>query len=152
MSNLKRNFCLGSEWIYFKIYTGVKTADIILTEHLHPIIKQLQQEKAIQKWFFIRYKDTDNHLRIRFLIAKNQNVSKIIDSFYPVFNDLIENNLISKIQTDTYNREIERYGETTMEDSESLFWYDSELVLAYLNLKPQFEKEELFSIKSLNTG
>ena len=148
MALLKRNFCLGSEWLYYKIYTGVKTADIILTEHLQPIIKQLLQDEIIQKWFFIRYKDTDNHLRIRFLTIENQGVSKIIDSLYPVFNDLIENNVISKIQTDTYSREIERYGESTMLASETLFWYDSAMMLDYLDLKSQFERDELFLMTS----
>jgi len=148
MKPLKRKFCLGSEWIYFKIYTGVKTADIILVEHLSSIIRYLQEENLIQKWFFIRYKDTDEHLRIRFLVNSDKNISKVISTFYPVLNDLLQKNLISKIQTDTYNREIERYGETTMEDSETLFWYDSEMALTYLNLKSQFKLDKLVLITS----
>jgi len=34
-----------------------------------------------------------------------------------------------KIQTDTYIREIERYGEKSIELAESCFWYDSEMII-----------------------
>jgi thiopeptide-type bacteriocin biosynthesis protein len=58
-----------------------------------------------------------------------------------VLNSLLEQNSVWKIQTDTYQREIERYGKT-IEDSETLFWHDSEMILHYLVLKSSFEKEE----------
>lgn len=132
---MQRNFCLGSEWLYYKIYTGVKTTDLILLEKLQPVILQLKKRKIIQQWFFIRYKDTDEHFRIRFLIDNTTNLSKVIKAFYPVMNELLQDNLIWKIQTDTYKRELERYGEITIEDSEFLFWKDSEMILQYLSVK-----------------
>ena len=39
---MKRDFCIGSEWLYYKIYTGVKTADLILMEKLYPLILDLK--------------------------------------------------------------------------------------------------------------
>ncbi|GAA6771469.1 lantibiotic dehydratase C-terminal domain-containing protein [Flavobacterium sp. CGRL2] len=42
---MQRNFCLGSEWLYYKIYTGAKTTDLILLEKLYPAILQLKKEK-----------------------------------------------------------------------------------------------------------
>jgi thiopeptide-type bacteriocin biosynthesis protein len=65
---MKRDFCIGSEWLYYKLYTGVKTADLILLEKLYSVILELKEKNLIIKWFFIRYKDTDEHLRIRFLL------------------------------------------------------------------------------------
>lgn len=140
---MKRNFCIGSEWLYYKIYTGVKTADLILLEILYPIILDLKEEKAIDKWFFIRYNDPDNHIRIRFNCKTPENISIVIAKMHLVLNELIEENLVWKIQIDTYQREIERYGERTIEDSETLFWHDSEMILQYLGLKSFFEKNEL---------
>jgi thiopeptide-type bacteriocin biosynthesis protein len=56
---MKRDFCIGSEWLYYKLYT-VKTADLILLEKLYSIL-ELKEKNLIIKWFFIRYKDTDEH-------------------------------------------------------------------------------------------
>ncbi|RDI53565.1 thiopeptide-type bacteriocin biosynthesis protein [Flavobacterium glaciei] len=151
---MKRDFCIGSEWLYYKIYTGVKTADLVLLEKLYPVILDLQEEKIICKWFFIRYKDPDEHLRIRFYCKTPENVSTAIARMYPVLNLLLEKNSIWKVQTDTYQREIERYGEKTMIDSEKLFWYDSEMIMQYLTLKPSFERNEaplLFSFTAIDT-
>lgn len=140
---MKRDFCIGSEWLYYKIYSGVKTADLVLLEKLYPVILALQEEEVIHKWFFIRYKDDGEHIRIRFYCKKPENVSILISKIYPVLNKLLEDNIVWKIQTDTYQREIERYGENTMVASESLFWHDSELVLNYLSIKCSFEKNEM---------
>jgi thiopeptide-type bacteriocin biosynthesis protein len=150
---MKRDFCIGSEWLYYKLYTGVKTADLILLEKLYPVILELKEKNLIIKWFFIRYKDTDEHLRIRFLLSKPNSLAEVIDTIYPVLNSLLEQNSVWKIQTDTYQREIERYGEKTIEDSETLFWHDSEMILHYLVLKSSFEKEEtqlLFSFLAID--
>lgn len=150
----KRSFCLGSEWLYYKIYTGVKTADIILLEKLYPIISNLKEDGTINKWFFIRYKDTDEHLRIRFNCDSSKNSSDVINALYPTFNELLENDIAWKIQTDTYHRELERYGEDTMIASEDLFYYDSEMIMDYIALKPFFITDEtqlLFSFLSIDS-
>jgi thiopeptide-type bacteriocin biosynthesis protein len=150
---MKRDFCIGSEWLYYKIYTGVKTADIILLEKLYPVIQELKDEDKIQKWFFIRYKDPEEHLRIRFYSKNAENNSFIIAKLYPVLSTLLQENAIWKVQTDTYQREIERYGEKTIEDSETLFWQDSEMVIKYLVLKSTFVKNEvqlLFSFLAID--
>ncbi|AWK06354.1 hypothetical protein HYN56_19830 [Flavobacterium crocinum] len=151
---MQRFFCLGSEWLYYKIYTGVQTTDLVLLEKLYPVILQLKKKKIIQKWFFIRYQDTDTHFRIRFLVENRKDLAKVIQMLYRPINDLIQENLAWKIQTDTYKRELERYGETTIEDSEFLFWKDSELVIQYLSLKKTFTKKEmelLFSFCSIDS-
>lgn len=151
---MKRDFCIGSEWLYYKIYTGVKTADIILLEKLYPVIFNLKEEKIIDKWFFIRYNDPSEHIRIRFHCKNSEAVSIVIGKIYPIINKLIEDNSVWKVQTDTYQREIERYGETTMIDSESLFWHDSEMIMRYLAIKSSFTKKEMqlfFSFSAIDS-
>ncbi|MDX6191267.1 thiopeptide-type bacteriocin biosynthesis protein [Flavobacterium sp. Fl-318] len=140
---MQRDFCLGSEWLYYKIYTGVKTSDAILLEKLEPVITHLQHKKIITKWFFIRYRDPEEHLRIRFLIENPTHLSVVIQAFYSVFKELIQQNVIWTLQADTYKREIERYGKTTMITSESLFYRDSEMILQYIQIKPLFKQQEL---------
>lgn len=151
---MERDFCIGSEWLYYKIYTGVKTADLILSEKFYPLILDLQKEKIIYKWFFIRYKDPDEHLRIRLYCKTPENTATVIARMYPVLNMLLEQNSIWKVQTDTYQREMERYGKKTMIDSETMFWYDSEMIIRYLAVKSSFEKKEmplLFSFTAIDT-
>ncbi len=47
----KRTFIIGEEWFFFKLYTGVKTADDILVKYLAPLIYKWKQDKNISKWF-----------------------------------------------------------------------------------------------------
>ncbi|WP_290833800.1 thiopeptide-type bacteriocin biosynthesis protein [Flavobacterium sp.] len=151
---MKRSFSLGSEWLYYKIYTGVNTADYILTEKLNPVIESLLENKTISKWFFIRYNDPDDHIRIRFNCESVENVTEVIKKLYPIFDELIESDVIWKLQTDTYQREIERYGAGTIMESESIFYFDSEMILNYVALKQYFEKEEtqlLFSFLAIDS-
>lgn len=151
---MSRIFSLGSEWVYFKVYSGYKIADIILLEYLNEKIEFLFSENYIKKWFFIRYYDSDSHLRIRFQVNKSDDVFHVIKELNSVFEDLLRKNFIWKVQSDTYLREMERYGLKTIEDSESLFCFDSKMILDYLCLKNDFESDEtqlLFSFLSIDS-
>jgi len=88
---------------------------------------------------FIRYNDPDSHLRLRFLVTQPEAIATIISAFHPVFEALLVNHLVWKVQTDTYQRELERYGESTMVDSETLFGYHSELIVGYIKHKSNFD-------------
>lgn len=150
---MKREFSIGSEWLYYKIYCGVKTADFILTDFLKERIEFLIENKSISKWFFIRYNDPDAHLRLRFEINAPENLGFVIQNLQEILKPLQEENIIWKIQTDTYSREIERYGKTTYEITESIFQADSELVLSYIELKNYFDNENtalLFSFLAID--
>src|SRR5690606_18830280 len=103
---MQRDFFLGDKWMYYKVYAGVKTADYILLEKLTPVIEELEHKKQIKKWFFIRYQDPEQHIRLRFLVDKKDKLVTIIKALYPVFKELMDENLVWKIQTDTYRREI----------------------------------------------
>lgn len=121
-------FMIGSEWIFFKIYCGRHTADFLLTNLIKPLSDDLLNERIIDKWFFIRYFDSEDgfHLRVRF---------HGIDDFYKIvierFYKEIEKYLmyISSIKIDTYKREIDRYGFDKIPLSEDLFFFDSVTVI-----------------------
>lgn len=136
---MKRKFIPGSEWLYIKIYTGVKTVDILLEEALKPLLEQLYKECLIKKWFFIRYNDPRGHLRIRFELSDLTHFSKVISLVNDYLGEYRDSGEISEFILNTYQREIERYGESTMEDAEFLFWRSSEKILyEYLH----FDDEE----------
>ncbi|MGB8194413.1 MAG: lantibiotic dehydratase, partial [Chitinophagaceae bacterium] len=63
--DVKRKFSPGSEWVYFKLYCGAKSADKILLDAIKPLTENLLQDQSIDRWFFIRYNDPDFHIRLR---------------------------------------------------------------------------------------
>jgi len=134
----KRIFTPGSEWLYIKIYTGIKTADIILEEIIKPLVKDFQQNQYILKWFFVRYNDPKPHLRIRFKLSDTENYQPVSQRINDILQGYIESGEISNILIDTYKREIERYGDNTIEEAETLFCHNSLFVLECL----RYEDEE----------
>lgn len=131
-----RTFYPGSEWIYLKLYAGVKTADVILLEAIKPLLRELKTEGLVKKWFFIRYHDPRPHLRIRFHASSDNNL--ILEKFNKAIQEYVESGEISNVAWDTYKREIERYGENTIELAEELFCNSSDLILNFL----EYDDEE----------
>lgn len=129
---LNRSFYIGSEWLYYKIYIGNNTANTFLRA-FNRLITPLLHEKIVDSFFFIRYADPDSHLRIRFKVKKMEHLSIVIKMMHELTMPFFKNHSIYKIQTDTYNREIERYGINTIEDSERLFYIDSKIILGQLS-------------------
>lgn len=140
---LKRNFILGDSWLYYKIYSGPKTLDRILTELINPVSKSLLEQNIIDKWFFIRYNDPKPHLRVRFHCKDTDNLQKIIKELTPHFTQFMDMEFISNIQIDTYQREIERYGENSMELCEDIFYHDSVMMADFLDMIEDGEGDEL---------
>lgn len=130
---VKRKFPPGSEWLYLKIYTGVKTADIILEESIQPLTECFEKNHDISKWFFIRYNDPKPHLRLRLHLNNSNGYNEILGKINQSFEEFINSGEISNIQINIYNREIERYGKNTIEEAESLFYKNSEFTLQCLH-------------------
>lgn len=133
-TKVKRNFEPYSEWIYLKIYTGIKTADKILCNQITKLTKSLEKEGGIKKWFFIRYADPKNHLRLRFNLVDKDCFNKLNNQLQKKLSPLIQDGIISKIQIDTYQRELERYGADSIEISEDFFHINSQLTIELLKL------------------
>ncbi len=151
--DIQRSFILGEEWLYYKVYTGPNTADFILGNIVKPITDNLLKKGWIDKWFFIRYADPKEHLRIRFHLTHLDYLGKIVLLITPHLKDLIHKDLIWKIQTDTYHREIERYGANTIVEAESLFFYDSIMISTLISMIEGDEGEEirwLFGLKAID--
>ena len=143
MHNTIRNFALGSEWLYYKIYIGPQTGDALLSQAIKPLVSNLIGRKLIDKWFFIRYTDPDFHIRIRLKISDTKYIGGVIDEMYKCLQPWTEYEFVWNIQLDTYQRELERYGYNSMNISESIFYYDSEAIIHFLDLIEGDEGEEL---------
>lgn len=151
---VQRTFAVGSEWLYVKLYGGVKSLDKILSDDILPLTNELLEEGIIEKWFFIRYEDTDKHLRIRFYHANKPDfIGTVLSRLHEVLKNYLDEGIIFKIQADTYQREIERYGNETMGLSESVFFHDSKAIASILSLIEGDEGERfrwLFGLRSVD--
>jgi len=147
---MKRTFIVGEEWLYYKLYCGDRTADIVLTEAIKPLTERLLDAGLISQWFFIRYSDPKNHLRIRFHCTDTAKIGIIIEAISDVLDYYVRCDLIWKVQIDTYQRELERYGEETILEAEQLFFHDSVTCVGALNLIEEEELLFLFVLKSID--
>lgn len=147
MSTVKRIFPPASEWLFFKIYVGKNMAEnLIIT--LGKRANELIECKVIKKWFFIRYSDPNFHIRFR-ICCPLQNRMIVLDEFNDILSGLLSDRIIHNICIDCYHREIERYGEQTIEYVENLFCTDSYTILGILSVvaKESINSEE-FKLKA----
>lgn len=119
-----RTFAPGSEWLYMKIYTGLKTSDRVLAEIVKPLTAEFLRRGIIDQWFFIRFNDPDDHLRVRFH-GTGKFYSCVLEAFHTALLPLLETGEVVRVAVDTYEREIERYGAETIGFAEQLFFVDS---------------------------
>ncbi|KAA1242896.1 thiopeptide-type bacteriocin biosynthesis protein [Aquimarina sp. RZ0] len=146
----KRIFIPGDEWLYYKIYCGARTSDLVLIETIKPLVDALQQKGWIDKWFFIRYNDPDFHIRIRFHLTDTKHIGRVILAFNEVIKSYVDDDIIYKVQTDTYIRELERYGTKNIENSEYLFHHESEMLLQAMELIEDDHLYFLFILKAID--
>ncbi|TMI80253.1 MAG: hypothetical protein E6H10_14050, partial [Bacteroidetes bacterium] len=140
---VKRICPVGSDWLYAKIYCGVRTGEKLLADVLRPFVEQLTADKTIDKFFFIRFQDPDHHIRIRFHNATQEDFWKeVIVRLNRIMQPYLENRLVHKIQFGTYRREVERYGYDTMSLSEDIFWHQSQSVLKFISMLEGDEGEQ----------
>jgi thiopeptide-type bacteriocin biosynthesis protein len=100
----------GSDWLYAKIYGGVGMLDELLATVLPGILTAAFGSRLISRWFFVRYSDPQYHLRIRFNGAPRLLIADLAPLLADRFDAQLRAGQIWRIQFDTYEREIERYG------------------------------------------
>ncbi|MCQ2321859.1 MAG: thiopeptide-type bacteriocin biosynthesis protein [Bacteroidales bacterium] len=152
---MKRSFITGSEWLFYKLYCGYGTGDELLREVVGPLSEMLEANGKINGWFFIRYADPEPHLRWRLHFDDLSQIGLVETLVEQALLPYVESRQINKVMTDTYKREIERYGEETMELCESLFGYDSAMIVQMLALIDQMPDKETyrwqFSMKAIDS-
>jgi thiopeptide-type bacteriocin biosynthesis protein len=141
--NIERFFPVGSEWLYAKIYCGTKTAEKVLVDVIRPFTEALLSKQIIDKYFFLRYHDQGQHIRIRFHKANRADFWKtIINDLYKVLRPYTTNRQVYNVQFETYQREVERYGFDTIHLSEDIFFHQSVSVLNFISLLDGDEGEQ----------
>lgn len=129
-----RSFGPGSEWLYYKIYGGIKMLDRLLPAVVRPLTEEISAQGWADQFFFIRYADPQTHLRLRFHVPGRQNLGAVMALVHDTFSPCLSDGSISKLQMDTYQRELERYGSSSMGLAESFFHIDSATTLGMLDM------------------
>lgn len=151
--NIQKIFYPGSQWIYYKIYCNATYSDTILTELIHPLLSDWFESDIIEKGYFLRYNDPDYHIRLRVSLNDITHFSNVMGQFYEKSNQMISKLCIRKVELSTYIRETERYGSSFIEDVESFFSYDSQLVLSLLSnsdFSEDIELRILLAVKNID--
>ena len=84
--------------------------DELLATVLPGILTAAFGSRLISRWFFVRYSDPQYHLRIRFNGAPRLLIADLAPLLADRFDAQLRAGQIWRIQFDTYEREIERYG------------------------------------------
>jgi thiopeptide-type bacteriocin biosynthesis protein len=128
--------------LYAKLYTGQPSVDGLLAESV-PAIVEAARSLGIERWFFIRYGDPEWHLRLRFEGEPRALWGPFFEKLHRWADSLVQQRMIRKLQLDTYERELERYGgDAGIELAEALFASDSRAVLSVLGHLPEDATDE----------
>jgi len=134
-ATVRRSFPPGSPWLYAKLYTGTATGDRVLREAVAPVVREAIAAGDADRWFFIRYADPRPHLRVRLGGDPARLAGRVLPALDRAIAPLLESGAVWKVQIDTYEREVERYGgDHGIEPCEDLFWIDSDAVLGIVEL------------------
>lgn len=130
----------GSEWLYLKIYAGPASVDRILAE-LAPLLRETGGEGLWDRWHFVRYRDPDHHVRLRFHGHPGRLVAELLPRVARHLEEGLAQGTLWKWQVDTFLPELERYGgELGFSLAEAWFHEDSQGVLD--RLVAGFSEEE----------
>lgn len=128
----ERHFAVGSEWLYFKLYCSTHYANELLQHTIAAAAELFLLHGLADRWFFIRYQDPEPHLRVRFHLTNIIHTGAVIHHLQTTLQHAIQSHFVWKVQTDTYCRELERYGAADITAIEQLFYADSTYVLQQL--------------------
>ncbi|WP_371501642.1 lantibiotic dehydratase [Kitasatospora sp. NBC_00374] len=123
----------GSDWLYGKVYCSPERQDEILTHRLPRLLDGL--DGLVRRWFFLRYRDPDAHLRLRIHGDPAVLAAQVLPGLNTWSDALVTAGLAGRLTLDTYEPELERYGGAQARAAaEAAFEADSAACLAQLAL------------------
>src|SRR5262249_48674476 len=127
-----RTFPPGSQWLTVKLYGGPIVVDRLVRDLVGPLAAA---GGLARRWFFVRYADPHSHLRLRFEGNPERLQAELLPRVQAAVAPLLDDGRLWKVQLDTYEREVERYGGPAgIGPCEQLFHHDSEATVELLQL------------------
>ncbi|MFA1547970.1 thiopeptide-type bacteriocin biosynthesis protein [Actinomadura chokoriensis] len=122
----------SKRWLYFKYYCGVVETDELIVEAAR-LADRLTAEGRVSKWFFVRYQEDGNHLRLRMLVTRPAARTPVMSAL----DEFGDSALVARTVMDGYVPETTRYGgPANLAKAESLFTADSEDIARLLGAGP----------------
>ncbi|TQF02697.1 lantibiotic dehydratase [Kitasatospora acidiphila] len=123
------------EWLSAKLYGATARQHEVLTEHLPLLLAGLPD--GVDRWFFVRYRDPDPHLRLRFHGSPDVLHGPMARAVLAWADRLREQRLAGRLVFDGYEPETARYGGPDVITAvERHFHHDSLRVLHQLRSFP----------------
>ncbi|MEV4315151.1 lantibiotic dehydratase [Actinocrispum sp. NPDC049592] len=118
----------ASEWLFCKLYGHPDRHTALLTNHLSELLSTWDEPL---QWWFLPYRDPDNHLRLRVRLPDAAAFGLAVAQVGTWVARLRRLGLIATMQLDTYRPETGRFGSgTAMTAAETVFAADSAAAIA----------------------
>lgn len=124
------------DWLYLKIYCHLLSTNLVLINYILPLIKKEQKAGHINQWFWVRYKDPQEHIRLR-IMPNNCTKSSVGEKVINLLTKLLTRHLVAAFQPAVYRRELERYSSQLILDVELIFMQSSQVLANHLQKKHQ---------------
>ncbi|RKE47166.1 lantibiotic dehydratase [Sphingobacterium detergens] len=135
------------EWLYYEIYMSHFRADEILQRKIAPFLATVSAD--IASWFFIRYSDGGDHIRLRLKMIDARDSVNLNEKLLEVLDPEFEAGIISDLKICSYKKEIHRYGIENMESVERHFYVDSEFAFQTLPLNLSHNAKYTYCLQML---
>lgn len=147
LGETRRRFDAGSDWTYIKLYTTVDASDHVLKHVIEPFVRACSERRLLTRWFFIRYRDPQPHLRLRLYSTIPGQLAAQLDQLQQVLRKTPMAQAVHRVQCDSYEREIERYGGIEgITLAEELFEADSAWALRVISLSTSRDTDSRWTI------
>lgn len=121
----------GNEWLYFEIYVSPYQSDVVLNKKISRYLAENQQ--WISSWFFIRYTEDGEHIRLRLKLSDQQHGYSLMNRLSESLRGELDAGIISDVKLSVYRKEAHRYSARLIHQVEDHFHKDSQFVLTMLN-------------------
>ncbi|MFJ5880742.1 lantibiotic dehydratase [Kitasatospora cineracea] len=124
----------GEDWLFAKLYAEPGTHDTLLADHLPALLADV--EPHVDRWFFLRYRDPEPHLRLRLHGDPAALAGHVLPALARHARRLAGTGALRTVALDTYRPETDRYlGPGAQEAAERLFQTDSRSALLQLRAR-----------------
>lgn len=133
VTQARQVFTPGSEWLYLRLHVAPAMADQILMHAVSQVLAWAKGTGELKRWFFLRYDEQGHHLRLRFCGSPKWLRGPLSEQLEAALARWVESRIVSRVVSDTYRREVERYGgDEAMLVAEAWFEASSDEALAVI--------------------
>ncbi|MEU3724443.1 lantibiotic dehydratase [Streptomyces sp. NPDC031705] len=124
----------GSDWLYLKLYGNQGLQNEIISGPLRSFGEFVMTAGLSDGWFFVRYADPEDHLRIRYHGDPAMLLGPLLGQACSWAADLLHDSMCTRFSFETYEPEVDRYGgEEGIRAAEMVFMAESPITASMLH-------------------